>query len=265
MTEELFIPPIKTVMTGGCFIIVLPTLQHKIQATTIPTGGLPEVPRLCSHSSSASFGSWWSWWSQWNQRLRQIFLAIEPPKEYSGSPNPQKYTKMEILINTLLWYILISLGQYTWLWRCQHACHFSEKNRSYVPGCVAPDQPRPPALVATPPTPLVRGKGSKIPARPNDQRPNSRSSVADAPRKIPSSRWERCLSQVASTCRGRLGWWVDAYPVAKFQGSKRLWLGKARGVSRASLCQGFVFYFRRTNCLAIPNIIMYYNVWCSDQ
>ena len=71
-----------------------------------------------------------------------------------------------------------------------------------------PDQPRPPARVATPPTSLAKGKGSKIPAGLNDQRPGSRSSVADAPtpsyNEVPADpQLPRCLSQGASTCRGK--------------------------------------------------------------
>ena len=130
-----------------------------------------------------------------NRTTKGIFWLTKPTKIYKNG-NTDKYIIM----------IYSDIPGSVHLTLTLSAClSLLGKNRSYVPGCVAPDQPRPPALVATPPTPLVRGKGSKIPARPNDQRPNSRSSVADAPRKIPSSRWERCLSQVASTCRGRLG------------------------------------------------------------
>ena len=182
--------------------IVLPTLEHKIQATAIPTAGLPEVPRLCSHSSSASFGSWWSWWSQWNYRTTKgIFWLNKATKIY----NNRNTDKCIIMIYS-------DIPGSVHLTLTLSACLSLLGKKSFVPGW-APDQPRP-ALVATPPTPLVRGKGSKIPARPNDQRPGSRSS-ADAPRKIPSSRWGADVGAKWPVPAG--GDWVDGLMLTRLQ------------------------------------------------
>ena len=127
-----------------------------------------------------------------------------------------------------------------------------------------PDPPGPPARVATPPTPLVQGKGSRIPAGPNDQRPGSRSSVTHphcscngvqifrSPVPSPNDVWAK--EPVPVTGR-RLGWCL--YPVAKLEGSEHMWLAKARGVSRASLRQGFMCCF-----FSAEPIVWWSRIWC---